>query len=137
MRSVSSPGRRAVLAAVLAGMAFAACPAQAQDGTLTAAEIKSESAAKQIVFACKLYAMDNNGKYPPNLDALVPAYIADRSAFISPLNPKDPVGYIYTPGFTDTSDSEAIVLEDKFAPKLKHIRIVVHTDDSVQILYLL
>jgi hypothetical protein len=106
------------------------------DGAKATPEQQSMSNAKQIVFACKVYAVDHNGNYPPYLDALFPTYLTDRKALISPLMPLMQVGYDYTPGFQDTSPPNLIVLEDKFAPKLKHIRIVVYTDDHVEILKL-
>lgn len=97
-------------------------------------EFKSLVQAKQIVLACKQYQIDNDGKYPPSLDDLIPAYLTDRSVFVSPLNPKDPAGYIYTvPARPEVDSSNTIVLEDKFAPSLFHQRIVVYADDSARV----
>ena len=49
------------------------------------------------------------------------------------INPSDPVGYVYTPGLRDDSPGDAVLLVDKFAPDLKHERIVIHADDSAAV----
>ncbi len=98
-----------------------------------ALETKSLADGKQIGLACKLYANDNGGNFPPSLDALVPTYISDRSILASPLNPSDPEGYIYTTGLTDSSPSDTVLLEDKYG-SLKHVRIVVFVDDSARVI---
>lgn len=116
-------------AAILAGLALPAFTGVREK----ALETKSMSNAKQLGLACKQYAIDNNGNFPPSLDALFPTYLTDRSILGSPLMPGDPAGYIYTPGLKDTDPADTILIEDKFAP-LKHIRIVVYVDDSAKIL---
>jgi hypothetical protein len=131
MATVSSHGIRSALVLIIAAtLAFGSIPADVPN----AVELKSESNAKQLCIACKIYAIDHDGYYPPSLDALFPTYIADRAALASPLKPGDPVGYKYTRGLTDTSPSGIVLIEDKFAPSLKHVRIVVYTDDSAKIL---
>jgi hypothetical protein len=92
-------------------------------------EAKSVANARQICLVCRQYARNNGGVFPPTLDALFPKYLTDRSVLASPLNPSEPVGYTYTfpgPGKTDSPDT--IVLEDKFAPSLAHIRLVVYAN---------
>jgi hypothetical protein len=96
-------------------------------------ETRSMNHAKQIGFACREYATDHAGNYPPSLNALVPEYLPDRDILRSPLNPSDPVGYVYTPGLRDDSPGDAVLLVDKFAPDLKHERIVIHADDSAAV----
>ena len=96
--------------------------------------VKSLSNAKQIGLACKQYAIDNDGHFPPSLNALFPTYLSTRSVLVSPLAPGEPIGYIYTVGLTDTSATDSVLIEDKFAPKAKHKRIVVYADDSARVL---
>jgi hypothetical protein len=98
-------------------------------------EAKSLSNAKDICLACKEYAIDNDGNFPPSLDALFPKYLTDRSVLVSHLLPSEPVGYTYTPpGLGKTNSPDTVVIEDKFAPTLTHDRIVVYADDSARIL---
>lgn len=94
------------------------------------AAMNSLAHVEQIVLACKEYAIDNDGNFPPSLDALFPTYFSkkERAFLVSPLNPADPVGYIYTPGLKDAPPSDTIVIEDKFAPSIIHKRIVVYKD---------
>jgi hypothetical protein len=94
------------------------------------------SNAKQVVIACRVYAMDHNGKFPPTLDALVPDYLSTSKVFVSPLFPLVPMGYKYTAGLRDTSPPILILIEDKFAPKLENVRIVVYTNDRGEVLKL-
>jgi len=98
--------------------------------------IKSIANAKQILFACKEYAADNNGRYPDSLDDLFPAYLPDRSILVSPLKPGEPLGYLYKPGLTEASPPDTVVLEDKFAPAAKHERVVVYVDNRARVLKL-
>jgi len=97
-------------------------------------ETKSLSKAKQIYICCRVYASDNGGNYPPSLDVLFPTYLSDRSILVSPIAPGEPVGYKYTPGLTLSSATNTVLIEDKFAPSLKHERIVVYVDDHAEIL---
>jgi hypothetical protein len=90
---------------------------------------KSLSNAKQIGVACRIYAVDNDGKYPPNLAALVPDYLPDTSTFVSPYAPEEKMGYVYHPGLSDTSPPAAVLIEDKFSEREKR-RIVVFADGS-------
>jgi hypothetical protein len=98
------------------------------------AETKSLYTAKQICRACKQYALDNGGKFPPSLGDLIPKYLPDASILASPLKPGEPIGYAYTPPGPGDADSPiAVVIEDKFAPP--HERIVSYADTSARILY--
>ena len=94
---------------------------------------KSLINAKKLCVACRTYAADHGGNFPPSLEALVPTYLKDRSALASPLMPSEPVGYIYTPGLKDAGPVNAILIEDKFAPR-QHLRIVAYLDDSARVL---
>jgi len=97
-------------------------------------EAQSLTNARQIAIACIAYACDHEGNFPPSLDAVVPTYLKDRKHLASPLNPSDPIGYIYTPGLKYGQPDVAVLIEDKFAQSLKHDRVVVYTDGSARIL---
>ncbi len=89
--------------------------------------------ARNICLACRQYAREHGGVFPATLDPLFPQYLPDRSVLASPLDPSEPIGYTYTypgPGKTDSPDT--IVLEDKFAPTLGHIRLVVYANGSAR-----
>ena len=90
---------------------------------------KSLSNAQQIAVACKIYATDYHGQFPPTMQALVPDYLLDAKGFISPFAPEVPMGFTYTAGLTETSPAKTVLLEDKFAAR-QHLRIVVHVDGS-------
>lgn len=94
---------------------------------------KSLSNAKQIGIACRLYAADNAGKFPPNLEALVPDYLPDAKIFASPFAPNEPMGYTYTAGLTDTSRPDLDLLEDKFSAA-EGLRVVVRVDTSGEVI---
>jgi hypothetical protein len=91
------------------------------------------SNARQIGIACKLYAVDNNGKYPATLEELIPDYLLDRTIFVSPFAPTEPMGYSYVPGLTDTSPPETELIEDKFSAGSGQ-RVVVRVDGSAVVL---
>jgi hypothetical protein len=125
---------RIVAAAVVAPLAIAAGVAlpsfsKARD---KAKGVKSLANAKQIGMGCKMYAADNDGKFPPTLDALVPDYVPDAKTFISPFAPEVPMGYDYTAGLTEQSPSDKVLLEDKFASR-ENQRVVVHVDMSGEV----
>jgi len=90
--------------------------------------------AKMLGLACKQYAIDNKGNYPASLDLLVPKYLPSRESLASPLEPGKSNGYTYHPGLKDTSPPDAILIEDKFAPKAMHDNIVIYADDSGRII---
>lgn len=94
---------------------------------------KSLSNAKKIGAACKLYAIDNDGKYPRTLAALVPDYLPDGKVFISPFAPDEASGYTYRAGLSEKSPAKTVLIEDKFAGREKK-RIVVYTDISGEVL---
>ena len=93
-------------------------------------ETKALNQVKQIGFACHQYAEGHSGNFPASLDALFPQYLPDRSILVSPLQPNDPAGMIYHPGLTEHSPDDTVLLEVKPSPRLPHIRIVAHVDDS-------
>jgi len=117
-------------AAILAGAALPVFSKVQEKGKAT----KSMSNAKQLATACKLYAIDNKGKFPPTLQALVPDYLANKDIFPSPFRPEVPLGYEYTPGLTATSPPNTVLIEDKFAPEVAHERVVAHVDASAEVI---
>ena len=57
---------------------------------------QSMSHAKQIHLACFSYATDHDGKFPENLDQLIPDYLKDKSVFVCPMSEdKTSIGYEY------------------------------------------
>jgi type II secretory pathway pseudopilin PulG len=116
------------LVSLLAGIAvpvFAAVRDRAQ-------ETKCLSQAKQIALACRLYAMDHKGDFPPTLDELIPDYLPDKQLFDCPIR-KDqtPLGYDYFGG-KDTDPATKILLSSK-ATTRTHRRIVATSDGSAMI----
>ena len=85
--------------------------------------------AKQVGLACKLYASDHDGKFPPTLDDLMPDYLLDKKLLVCPLNDeKTGNGYEYFGG-TDTDEPDKILLMSKdHSPD--HKRVVIHVDNS-------
>lgn len=111
------------------------CAIEAFKGLQTEAiEVLSLNHARTIAIACRLYALDHGGIYPPDLDALFPKYLKDRGVLVSPYQRHDPVGYIYTVGVTTDSPPDTILLEDKFKPRNGHDRVIVEVDSSARIL---
>jgi hypothetical protein len=135
--SQGSQGSSQLLAPlIIAPVAIAAAvsvPA-AEAAQKRAIEAQSLARAKQLLLACKQYAIDNNGNLPASLDDLFPTYLSDRTMLASPLDPTDPEGYIYTPGFKAGDPGASVVIEDKFAPQLRQVQIVVHLDGSGRII---
>ena len=117
-----------VPAAIAAGVALPVYQAVQQKGKAT----KSEAQAKQIALACALYAGDHKGKFPPTLDALVPTYVEEKTLFVSPFAPDEPLGYKLTPGLTAKSPTDKVLVEDKFASR-EHQRVVAHVDGSAEV----
>ena len=121
-----------VPAALAAGVAMPIYQSMQAKGEAKGSAAKSESNVKQIALACKLYAGDNDGKFPPTLDALVPSYVSDESIFVSPYAPDESAGYTYTPGLKDDSPANDVLVEDKFSGK-EHQRVVAHVDGSAAV----
>ncbi len=119
----------AMPAALAVGAALPAVGSVSEKGKAT----KSLAQAKQIGLACKLYASDNDGKFPPTLDALVPMYLNDKKLFVSPFAPDEPEGYTYHAGLLDSAPAGTVLLEDQFAPGVAGQKVIVHVDDSGEV----
>ena len=62
--------------------------------------------AKSIAHECFLYAADHGGRFPMDLDELVPDYAPDRPSLADPKDPqKSEIGYFYYGGGHTTHDS--------------------------------
>ena len=115
--------------AMAAGMALPVFNKVSEKGKAT----RSLAQAKQIGLACKLYAGDHDGKFPPTLDALMPTYLTEAKVLVSPFAPDEPLGYTYHPGLTEKSPPATILLEDQYAPGVAGQKVVVHVDDSGEV----
>ena len=114
--------------AIAAGVALPVFNSVSEKGKST----KGLAQAKQIGLACKIYAADHDGKYPPSLDALGPEYLSTRTLLVSPFAPSDPMGYKYHAGLTDDMAPDTILLEDKYpAPGGGHV--TVYLDNSAEV----
>ena len=97
--------------------------------------IYSQGAEKlrTVVLALRVYAADNDGQFPDNLESLIPDYIDDRDVFII----KDESGkrheMIYHPSHSDPSLSRLPIVE--FPRQLAKKRMVGFADGSVVGLY--
>ena len=111
--------------AMAAGMALPVFNKVSEKGKAT----KSLAQAKQIGLACKHYAGDHDGNFPPTLDDLVPKYLPDKHLFVCPLGKgTSESGYNYFGG--KDSDPNSKILLSSEAKLLQRKRIVVHVDDS-------
>jgi hypothetical protein len=95
-------------------------------------ETKALANAKSLGVACRLYAVDNDGKYPAKLEDLLPTYLGNnREVLICPFDPSDPIGYVYYgAGMKDSDNSETkVFIVSKSLSKSKG-RVVVYADTS-------
>jgi Domain of unknown function (DUF4190) len=110
--------------AFLAGMALPVFSEVKERGNLT----KALSNAKQIGIACKIYAVDNDGKFPAKLEELIPDYLPDASILACQYpDPAKPVAYDYFGG-TEKDDPKKILLA---SPAVEGKgRVIVYVDGS-------
>ncbi len=100
-----------------------------------ASQIKAVSNAKQIVMGMKMYAADNDGKYPPTLEALIEeGILSDERLFEFPPSMKVPgQGWEYLgAGHSDRSPGNTIVLRSRKADRTRKI-VVARSDGSVEV----
>ena len=76
-----------------------------------ATEIKAISYVKQLLLACRAYAADHEGVYPPNLGALYPDYVDVPEIFFAQDLSGNDIPILYYPGFIETSASDAVQIE--------------------------
>ncbi len=115
------------IVAIIAGIALPVF----SEVQLRGKQTKSLSHAKQIALGCLIYAQDHERSFPKVLDELVPDYIPDRSIFICPLSPSDPIGYDYFGG-KETDPGKNVLLVSKGADR-RGRRVVAHVDGSAAI----
>ncbi|MAS92570.1 MAG: hypothetical protein CMO55_05175 [Verrucomicrobiales bacterium] len=67
---------------------------------------------RELTLACRVYAFDNDGNYPPNLEALFPDYIDDRELLTAEIstNPRVVKPYLYRPGLTTKVESREMFI---------------------------
>ena len=103
--------------------------------SMQANQIKAVNNAKQIVIAMKMYASDNDGNYPPTLDALIEEGILnDRKLFQFP-PAMDVPGQEWDyrgAGPTDSEPGNLIVLTSRM-PDRTGTKIIARNDGSVQV----
>ncbi|MEO7932655.1 MAG: DUF4190 domain-containing protein [Chthoniobacterales bacterium] len=110
---------------IMAGIAFPVISKVQENARLT----QDLGNAKHIGLACKLWAQDHNGHFPPNLEVLVPEYLPNHSVLTSAFaTDKSEVSYEYTPGLTESSPGDTVLLRDKYTRS--HKEIIVRVDMS-------
>ena len=90
------------------------------------------SNAKEIAIGCRLYAVDNEGKYPATLDELFPKYLENRDLLKCPFDKVNAVGFeYYGAGMKDNDPNpESTVFLVSKALSQKKNRVVVYADSS-------
>ena len=112
------------LIAILAGLALPVFGEVKERSILT----KALSNAKQVGINCKFYAADHDGKFPPNLDDLVPDYLPDAAALACPYpDPKHPVPFEYFGG-SEKDDPQKVLVSSPEVPGKG--RVFVYVDGS-------
>jgi hypothetical protein len=96
------------------------------------------SRLKWLGLACKRYASDNKGQFPPKLEDLFPRYVTDRKDFICKLPPNESEGVVYTPSVTESSPRDTVLIRERYSErglwKNQVHEIQVYVDDSARIL---
>ena len=95
---------------------------------LRAANVQSLNNARMILIACDAYAFDHEKTFPPNLDALVPAYLSNRAILASKLSPQEAIGFYYYGGKFDDPPNKVVVM-GKYKDKQGR-RIIGHANGS-------
>ncbi len=106
----------------LAGLALPVFGEVREKATLT----KALSDAKQIGTACKIYAIDHDGKFPEDLEDLVPDFLPDAAVLECRYpDPKNPVGFEYFGG-TDKDDPQKVLLSSPAVPGKGRVFVYVN-----------
>lgn len=93
---------------------------------------KQMSDIRQLVFACKAYAADNNGAFPESLPVLVTdGYLDSKELLFWKASPsaEEAEPHLYRPGLTDTADGEEALIAA--AQPILGLRTVGYADASV------
>ena len=83
----------------LAGALLAADPPDAMSEAKVVEETLKK--AKDIIIACRLYALDHADRFPEVLVQLPPDYLRSTEDLVCPLDPKERIGYEYFGGKSD------------------------------------
>lgn len=75
---------------------------------------KATKTLSSLLLACRSYAADWEGNYPPSLEALIPAYLDDEDFLYVENRQAEKRPFSYHPGYTDTSHSQSILIEYPF-----------------------
>lgn len=106
----------------LAGLALPVFSEVKDRGELT----KTLSNAKQIGTACRIYAVDHQGRFPVKLEELVPDYLPDPTILDCRYpDPKNPVPYVYFGGSENDPPRKVLIASPKVANKG---RVFVYVD---------
>ena len=91
-------------------------------------QTKALSEAKQVAVACKIYATDNEGKFPAKLEDLVPDYLPDATLLGCKYpDPKNPVPWEYSGG-SEKDDPTKVLLA---SPAVENKgRVFIYVDGS-------
>lgn len=101
-----------------------------------AAQAKSANNVRMLLLACRQYASDHNGHYPPDLESLEKeGLIEDPRVFHCPvLNDDSQIGYrYYGGGLTENHPPDKVVIIS-IAASRGGKRVVGHNDGSVEII---
>ncbi len=113
---------------VMAGLSLPAYSSMRQ----RAQETKTMSEVRQLLFACKVYAVDNKGAYPPSLqDLLVDGQFKSEDLLFWKMDDSSdsPLPYLYRSGLNDMSPADEPLIA---APEpLLGKRVVGYSDASV------
>lgn len=112
--------------AIPAGMALPAF-AQVQN---RAQETKTTADLKIVGMACKLYALDHDGKFPKTLEELVPKYLSDETVLTGLKDPTGRAGGLEYFGGSE-SDPKDKILAATTPRKPGQRRLILHADNSV------
>lgn len=99
-------------------------------------ETREMSDLKQVATACRLYAEDHEGRFPPTLGELIPEILPDhRMLFTRARDGDPPQPIIYRVGFKadDPVDSLVVASPRPFESSRGRRRVVVFVDNSARI----
>jgi hypothetical protein len=99
-------------------------------------QTKELSKIKQVATVMKIYATDHQGRFPKQLDEMVPDYLVDHEMLFTPALPGDPPQrIIYYPGYKDTDASDTIVLASPriYRTGTKASRVIAHIDTTTMV----
>lgn len=113
-----------VIVSILAGVALPVFGAVKEKALLT----KALSNAKQVGAACKIYALEHDGKFPAKLEDLVPEIIPDASVLLCPYpDPKNPVPFEYFGGSENDGPQKVLLASPAVEGKG---RVFIYVDGS-------